>query len=106
MRDNDPVHNETERKMASAYDDMKEWLATLGFDCSKLTDDQMDQVGMAAENAGLDWDWATADDEGCEDRASRIIQAKDQVECTGCLSEDEMIANSVGATFDDLGIRR
>ena len=92
--------------MASAYDDTKDWLATLGFDCGKLTDDQMDQVGMSAENAGLDWDWATADDEGCEDRANRIIQAKDQVECTGCSSEDEMIQNAVGAAFDDMGIQR
>jgi hypothetical protein len=92
--------------MASVYDNMKEGLATLGFDCSNLTDDQMDQVGMNAENAGLDWDWATADDEGCETRVRRIIQAKEAVECTGCMSEGEMIANAVGATFDDLGIRR
>jgi hypothetical protein len=74
----------------------------LGYDCSGLTDYEMNQVGQAAERAVLDWDWATADDEGDGIRAKRIVEAKDAVNCTNCSTEDEMISNSVGATLDEI----
>ena len=90
----------------SSYAHWAEELNKLGYDCSGLTRCEMDEVGMAAENAVLDWDWATADDEGDERRARRIVEAKNQVECTNCSTEDEMICNSVGATFDDIRGRR
>jgi len=90
----------------SPYADYAESLLEFGFDCATLTDEQMDTVGMAAENAWLNWDWATADDEGDEVRASRIIEAKDAVAACGAETEGEMIALCVGIWFDDFGIQR
>ena len=86
----------------SLYAHWAEDLNKLGYDCSGLTDDEMNQVGRAAERAVLDWDWATADWEGDERRARRIGEAKDAVHCTNCSTEDEMIGNSVGATLDEI----
>ena len=86
--------------------DQMEYLAEMGFNCSVLTTEQKDTVLCALEQAGLEWDWATADDEGDEVRASRIIEAKDAVAAGNYESEGEMIASYVGALFDDFGIQR
>ena len=86
--------------------DQMEYLAEMGFNCSVLTTEQKDTVLCALEQAGLEWDWATADDEGDEVRASRIAEAKDAVAANNYESEDEMIASYVGAFFDDFGIQR
>ena len=48
-----------------------------GYDCRVLTDAQMDDIGMAAERADLDFDWSKAKNEqACEERAKRISAAK------------------------------
>jgi hypothetical protein len=86
----------------SLYANWAEDLNKLGYDCSGLTDDEMNQVGQAAERAFLNWDWATADDEGDERRARRIGEAKDAVHYANCSTEDEMISNSVEATLDEI----
>jgi hypothetical protein len=95
-----------DKMMNSVYADNAESLLALGFDCTLLTDQQMDTVGMAAENAELDWDWATANSNNDEDRISRITEAKDAVEACGAETENEMIALHVGILFDDFGIQR
>jgi hypothetical protein len=94
----------------STYAEYAEDLKALGFDCSKLSDEQMDECGMAAERATNDWGWAhavvDADDDyiTVEEQLDYISKAKGEVEAADAESENEMIGRYVGGFYSDYNI--
>lgn len=99
--------------MASSYSDYADYILEMtGYDCSSLTDDQMDAVGMAAENAETYWEWAHADEAEVSKQypngvngvtvAQQIAQAKSYTE--GCETLKECLGAYVGGAWDSLGL--
>jgi hypothetical protein len=85
-----------------------DWAETIqeatGYDCSMLTAEQMDEVGMAAERAWCDWEWAEAKLDGDEEYNARVRLARANVKACGATSENEMVGSYVGGFYDDYGI--
>ena len=94
--------------MKATHSTYRDWSSTIneatGRDCSALNDSQMDEVGMAAERASLEWGWAHASSNGEDDRAASISAAKQNVECCSAESENDLIGACVGIFFDDYGL--
>ena len=88
----------------SSYKEYADYLSELGYDCSNLSVEQMDEVGMAAERAQHDWDWAQASSDGSEDRDLKVLEAKQNVAASDAQSEDELVARYVGGFYDDYGL--
>ena len=105
--------NEETKLKNSSYADWAEELARLGFDCSNLTDDQMDEIGMAYERADLEWHWASVNEKDWrkgsftrEYYAARITEAKIAVAACGAETLNEMVCLYVGGIWDDLRLER
>lgn len=99
----------------SYREDYTKYLAKMGFKCHLLTDDQMDEIGMAAERAQLDWDWSTASPDDCnayntrEETVARIEAAQGDIAGVFMCSdetptEDSLVAAYVGGFYCDYGI--
>lgn len=88
-----------------------------GRDCSMLTAEQMDEVGMAAERAWLDWEWAevaeivtrlgmdvSAADEVSDEHKARVKQAQSNVKACKATTENELVGLYVGGFYDDYSL--
>lgn len=87
--------------MSSYREDSDYIKEVAGYDCSILNDDQMDLVGMAAENGALVWDWGNTSP---DDMRPQAVRARDELANTGWNSLEECVQAYVGGAWDSLGL--
>lgn len=99
-----PVQSKPEY-MKSSYHDMAVFIQEVtGYDCTVLTEYQMDMIGMSAENAILDIDWAKGELTGDSKTDSRIKKAISNIKESCADTENEYISLCVGGTYDSFNL--
>lgn len=94
----------------SSYADMAPYIKEVtGHDCSKLTNEQMDEIGMAAERALWIWEWHNitdlSDDSRISNRNRALAEVKSVFEHKDTApNEDDLVIAYVGGMWDQLGL--